>query len=66
LKGRKIMRIIGYTRVSTVRQGESGLGLEAQLNAIHEYAAANNGKVLHVYREVESGRRDDRPEFQKA
>jgi DNA invertase Pin-like site-specific DNA recombinase len=60
------MKIIGYVRVSTVRQGESGLGLEAQLSAIHKYAADNNGQVLHVYREVESGRKDDRPEFQRA
>jgi DNA invertase Pin-like site-specific DNA recombinase len=60
------MKIIGYTRVSTARQGESGLGLEAQLSAIQKYAADHGGQVLHVYREVESGRRDDRPEFQKA
>ena len=60
------MKIIGYTRVSTVRQGESGLGLEAQLSAIHKYAADHSGQVLHVYREVESGRKDDRPEFEKA
>lgn len=60
------MKLIGYVRVSTHKQGESGLGLEAQLSAIHKYATDIGGPVVQVYREVESGRRDDRPEFQKA
>ena len=60
------MKLIGYVRVSTQKQGESGLGLEAQLTAIQKYAAENSGDILHVYREVETGRRDDRPQFQKA
>src|SRR5688572_31106229 len=60
------MKLIGYTRVSTQKQGASGLGLEGQLSAIHAYAASASGDVVHVYREVESGRRDDRPQLAKA
>src|SRR5687768_11252995 len=60
------MNIIGYVRVSTVKQGESGLGLDAQLSAIDLYAKANAGKVLTLYREVESGKNNERPELHKA
>ena len=60
------MKIIGYIRVSTVKQGESGLGLEAQLSAIDLYAKGNGGEVVKVYREVESGTDNTRPELLKA
>ena len=55
---------IGYVRVSTTRQGVSGLGLEGQLDAIQKATA--NGVLVATYREVESGRRDDRPELRQA
>lgn len=55
---------IAYLRVSTQKQGDSGLGLEAQNSAIARYTA--NGAVLATYREVESGKRSDRPELRKA
>jgi DNA invertase Pin-like site-specific DNA recombinase len=58
--------LIAYIRVSTQKQGQSGLGLEGQLAAIDSYAKANNGAVVQTYREVESGRRADRPELAKA
>lgn len=60
------MKWIGYVRVSTVKQGRSGLGEEAQLKMIHDYIAANGGELVQVYREVESGKRDDRPELLEA
>lgn len=60
------MRMIGYTRVSTQKQGDSGLGLEAQLAAIDLYAKANAGDVAHVYREIESGTDNKRPELARA
>jgi len=59
-------KIVGYVRVSTARQGESGLGLDAQLSAIEAYAVSVNGEIAKVYREVESGRNNDRPQLAKA
>jgi DNA invertase Pin-like site-specific DNA recombinase len=60
------MKLIGYVRVSTDKQGHSGLGLEAQLAAIQGYAQQQQGEIVQVYREVETGTRDDRPELLKA
>jgi DNA invertase Pin-like site-specific DNA recombinase len=58
--------IIGYLRVSTKGQGESGLGLEAQQMAIEAYARQNGAKIAALYTEVESGKLADRPELAKA
>jgi DNA invertase Pin-like site-specific DNA recombinase len=52
--------------VSTVRQGKSGLGLEAQRKAIDDFAASRQAEVLARFTEVESGRKADRPELTKA
>jgi DNA invertase Pin-like site-specific DNA recombinase len=60
------MKVISYYRVSTVEQGRSGLGLEAQQAAVEAFAKAKGGQVLRVYTEVESGKRSDRPELAKA
>jgi DNA invertase Pin-like site-specific DNA recombinase len=58
--------IVGYKRVSTRAQGESGLGIEAQESAIHAYARQTGAKVVAMYTEVESGKLADRPELAKA
>src|SRR5476651_1137651 len=58
--------IVGYQRVSTKGQGESGLGLEGQETAIKAYAQQTGGKVVAMYTEIESGKRADRPELAKA
>lgn len=55
---------ISYLRVSTAQQGRSGLGIEAQRMSVAAYVG--DGKVLAEYMEVESGKRDDRPELEKA
>ncbi len=60
------MKLISYTRVSTQRQGASGLGLEAQDAAIKAYAVSVGGEVAVAYTEVESGKRADRTELAKA
>ena len=59
-------RFIAYERVSTARQGQSGLGLEAQRNTIDTFAASRGSEVLARFTEVESGRNPDRPELGKA
>lgn len=58
--------IIGYLRVSTKGQGQSGLGLEAQRNAVESYAKQTGATLVMAYTEVESGKRADRPELAKA
>ena len=59
-------RLVAYERVSTARQGQSGLGLEAQRRQIAEFAASRGAEVLARFTEVESGRKADRPELAKA
>jgi DNA invertase Pin-like site-specific DNA recombinase len=59
-------KLIAYYRVSTAKQGASGLGLEAQTASVLAYAQANGGSIIGAYREVESGKRNDRPELAKA
>jgi len=57
---------IGYVRVSTKGQGESGLGMEAQRAAVETHAKREGMTLAMVYVEVESGKRADRPELAKA
>jgi len=60
------MKIVSYLRVSTSKQGRSGLGLEAQRQAIEAYARSRGASVLQTFTEVESGKVDSRPELEKA
>lgn len=60
------MKLIAYYRVSTERQGRSGIGLEAQRIAVDAYAARSGGRLLESFTEVESGKRNDRPELARA
>jgi DNA invertase Pin-like site-specific DNA recombinase len=57
---------ISYLRVSTARQGTSGLGLEAQRAAVAAYLNGGEWKLVKEVIEVESGKRNDRPELATA
>lgn len=59
-------QVVAYIRVSTARQGQSGLGLDGQRSAIAAYCKANGASVLREYREVESGKNNDRAVLREA
>lgn len=59
-------RFVPYYRVSTQKQGRSGLGLEAQQASVGEYLQRVGGAELAAFIEVESGRKNDRPKLQAA
>ena len=58
--------IIAYLRVSTEKQGAFGLGIGAQREAIRNYLSGGDWTVIDEFTEVESGRRPDRPELERA
>ena len=60
------LRFVAYYRVSTDRQGKSGLGLDAQRAAVAQYVAGIGGIVAAEFEEVESGKRNDRPQLAAA
>jgi DNA invertase Pin-like site-specific DNA recombinase len=58
---------VAYFRVSTERQGRSGLGIEAQQTAVAGYITqTGGGRLVATFTERESGKRSDRPELAKA
>ncbi|MBN8996351.1 MAG: recombinase family protein [Rhizobiales bacterium] len=57
---------VAYYRVSTAKQGASGLGLQAQREAVQHYLNGGRWRIVAEHVEVESGRRSDRPELEKA
>lgn len=62
---------VTYYRVSTARQGKSGLGVDAQRAAVASYLnggdwKGGDWKIVSEFTEVESGKRSDRPELDKA
>lgn len=60
-------RFVPYYRVSTDKQGERGLGIEAQKEAVQRYLRSMNGEqVGDGFVEVESGRKNNRPQLAKA
>ncbi|TXN76689.1 recombinase family protein [Methylobacterium sp. WL8] len=59
-------KFISYLRVSTAKQGASGLGLEAQRRAVADYLNGGRWTVISEVVEVESGKRNDRPKLDEA
>ncbi len=56
-------KAIAYYRVYTDRQGQSGLGLEAQRDAVSQYSQRQNLEVIHEFTEIESGKKNKRPQL---
>jgi DNA invertase Pin-like site-specific DNA recombinase len=59
-------RVVAYYRVSTQEQGRSGLGLEAQREAVRSLCAGRGWDIIADFTEVESGKRDDRQQLIEA
>jgi DNA invertase Pin-like site-specific DNA recombinase len=56
-----VPRFISYYRVSTAQQGASGLGLEAQRQAVARHVAAAQGVIVDEFQEIESGKKNAGP-----
>jgi DNA invertase Pin-like site-specific DNA recombinase len=59
-------RFVAYYRVSTAKQGQSGLGLEAQKTAVESYLNGGQWSLIGEFVEVESGKRKNRPQLNAA
>lgn len=65
-RGGGAMRYVAYYRVSTQKQGKSGLGLDAQRKMVQNFVACNGGELVDEFTEIESGKVGDRPELLEA
>jgi DNA invertase Pin-like site-specific DNA recombinase len=59
-------RYVAYYRVSTKRQGDSGLGLDAQKAEVNRFINTKSGQLIAEYTEIESGKKNDRPKLEEA
>lgn len=59
-------KFVAYYRVSTAKQGASGLGLEAQQDAVRGYLNGGRWSMVDEVTEIESGKRNDRPALARA
>jgi DNA invertase Pin-like site-specific DNA recombinase len=59
-------KFVAYYRVSTQRQGDSGLGLDAQRRAVRDYLDGGSWQLVGEFTEVESGKHAARPKLAKA
>jgi len=59
-------RFVAYYRVSTTKQGINGLGMDAQRDAVARYLNGGDWKLIAEFAEVESGKRNNRQEMEKA
>jgi len=66
MKSKNAKKLVAYYRVSTKKQEQSGLGLEAQKAAVAEYARKHGGKIIAEYVETETGKTSDRPKLAEA
>jgi len=59
-------RFIAYYRVSTDKQGRSGLGLDAQRDTVLGFLNSGDWRLIDEFVEVESGRSSERPQLARA
>src|SRR5690242_6854701 len=59
-------RYVAYYRVSTAQQGRSGLGLDAQREAVRTFLNGNAGALIEEFTEIESGKNSARPQLVRA
>ena len=59
-------KFVSYYRVSTDKQGKSGLGLEAQKDAVEQRLNGGRWQIVGEFIEVESGKRASRPQLDAA
>jgi DNA invertase Pin-like site-specific DNA recombinase len=59
-------KFVSYIRVSTAKQGKSGLGRDAQVKAVEDYLNGGDWELVGTFEEIESGKKSDRPELAKA
>jgi DNA invertase Pin-like site-specific DNA recombinase len=59
-------RFVAYYRVSTAQQGRSGLGLEAQREAVRLFIGGGSGALAEEFTEIETGKHADRPQLARA
>lgn len=64
--GQAPRRFVSYLRVSTDKQGVSGLGLEGQRALVAGYVASVSGRIVLEFREVMTGKKSDRPQLAAA
>jgi len=62
----KLKAYVAYYRVSTQRQGASGLGLDSQRSAVLQFIKSNGNRIIKEFTEIESGKNNKRPELLKA
>jgi len=64
--GKYYVAYVAYYRISTQKQENSGLGLDAQKTAVHNFINFNGNKLISEFVETESGKNNNRPQLQKA
>lgn len=63
---KRVAHFVAYYRVSTDRQGKSGLGLDAQRKSVMDYLNGGAWDLMGEFVEVESGKHSDRPKLAEA